>query len=92
MTTGIWQCSICSHFLEPEAGKSRFLAEPRCEAFPDGIPYEIQENWFDHRKPFEGDNGIRFELREGVELLEERPSFGVNVSLDAEIEEEENEE
>lgn len=34
----------------------------RCEAFPEGIPVEITEGGFDHRKAFRGDNGIRFEL------------------------------
>ena len=32
-----------------------------CRAFPDGIPDEIFEGGFNHRKPFKGDHGIRFE-------------------------------
>lgn len=32
-----------------------------CVAFPDGIPDQILFHGFDHRKPFEGDHGIRFE-------------------------------
>ena len=35
-----------------------------CDAFPEGIPDAIWEG-FDHRHPFEGDNGIRFDLAEG---------------------------
>lgn len=31
-----------------------------CDAFPDGIPSAIISNAADHRKPFEGDAGIRF--------------------------------
>ena len=33
-----------------------------CEAFPDGIPDDIYIGGFDHRKPREGDGGVRFEL------------------------------
>ena len=33
-----------------------------CEAFPSGIPDEINRVGFDHREPYEGDGGIRFEL------------------------------
>jgi hypothetical protein len=43
-------CSVCSHKGE--------LFE--CSAFPDGIPVEILEGKFDHRKPHEGDHGIMF--------------------------------
>jgi len=32
-----------------------------CDAFPDGIPSLIIDNAADHRKPFKGDQGIRFE-------------------------------
>jgi len=32
-----------------------------CRAFPAGIPEEIFLNGFDHRKPYPGDHGIRFE-------------------------------
>ncbi len=38
-----------------------------CAAFPDGIPDEIYVDGFDHRKPFDGDNGLRFELAAGEE-------------------------
>jgi hypothetical protein len=33
----------------------------RCTAFPEEIPREIAGNKHDHRKPFPGDHGIRFE-------------------------------
>lgn len=32
-----------------------------CTAFSEGIPDKIMSNRHDHRKPFKGDNGIRFE-------------------------------
>ncbi len=38
-----------------------------CRAFPDGVPEDIYPNGFDHRLPYPGDKGIRFELKEGSE-------------------------
>ncbi len=32
-----------------------------CDAFPDGIPSAILRGYFDHRKKYKNDNGIRFE-------------------------------
>lgn len=51
------QCYSCKHLRE---GRPM-----QCDAFPQGIPQQILLNKFDHRKPFEGDNGIHFEALEG---------------------------
>ena len=45
------QCLHCKHAR----------AYNKCAAFPDGAPKAILENDHDHRLPFPGDNGIRFE-------------------------------
>ncbi|MFC6935346.1 hypothetical protein ACFQHO_36910 [Actinomadura yumaensis] len=36
-----------------------------CAAFPDVIPRDIDRGGFDHRLPYPGDRGVRFELAEG---------------------------
>lgn len=46
------QCPSCKHY------RVGLLA---CDAFPDGIPYEVISGQHDHTKPYEGDNGIRFD-------------------------------
>ncbi len=37
------------------------LRDPKCDAFPQRIPVDILLSKADHRRPFEGDNGIQFE-------------------------------
>ena len=36
---------------------------PTCAAFPQGIPMAILTNQHDHRHPYPGDKGIRFEAK-----------------------------
>ena len=52
------QCLCCRHFV---SGIRSPDGEPRCAAFPDGIPHEVFFTTVDHRKPYPGDNGIRWE-------------------------------
>lgn len=45
------QCYRCRHYM------SGYV----CRAFSAGIPETILNNFHDHRQPYPGDNGIRFE-------------------------------
>lgn len=47
------QCNSCQHFL----------GFRKCKAFPDGIPKELLTDELTHKKPFQGDNGIRYKKR-----------------------------
>jgi hypothetical protein len=56
-------CIFCRHLKDGQV---------RCAAYPHGIPDEILFALHDHREPYEGDRGIRFELKPGEEAsLEE---------------------
>ena len=55
------QCFDCKHLF---LGKDN--PGMKCSAFPDGIPIEIRKNRHDHRQPYQGDHGIRFEPSESA--------------------------
>ncbi len=71
-------CTLCQH-LDEESGLSK------CTAFPDGIPDKIILMDFLHVEPYEGDGGIVFEPKPGVNLLDE----GISQIIDEEVEENE---
>ena len=48
----ISQCASCNN---------KFASGAQCRAYREQIPNAILTNAHDHRKPFKGDNGIRFE-------------------------------
>jgi hypothetical protein len=49
-------CVYCAHRIESTTDD----LWPCCKAYPDGVPSEIVDNDWDHRKPQPGDNGIQF--------------------------------
>jgi len=49
------QCIVCIHFNVAVTDQNV------CNAFPHGIPSAIFYGYHDHRLPYEGDRGIRFE-------------------------------
>jgi hypothetical protein len=53
-------CDYCIHKTGPSA----------CEAFPGQIPMSIQMGSYDHRHPWPGDNGIRFEPKPNTKVGE----------------------
>lgn len=48
-------CRLCRHFRGPSASRLT------CDAFPLGIPRAVLDGRADHRRPYPGDDGIRFE-------------------------------
>jgi hypothetical protein len=56
----IWgQCLYCRHLDQ--------ATRTTCRAFPRGIPDAFMANAADHRQPWRGDRGVRFEPRPDVE-------------------------
>jgi hypothetical protein len=52
MTINAVQCATCKHLL---------VGTDTCQAFPERIPSDIVFGRHDHRDPYPGDGGIRYE-------------------------------
>jgi hypothetical protein len=60
MTLNRLQCVDCRHFHH--VPREERVGRPyACGAFPDGIPEPILYSRHDHREPYPGDHGIRWE-------------------------------
>jgi hypothetical protein len=56
------QCDTCTRFRSPfDEGAPDGVTGPYCAAFPDGIPKSVFRNGADHRQPYSGDHGLRWE-------------------------------
>jgi hypothetical protein len=51
-------CTKCVHIGAYDTEENSALVT--CAAFPSGIPDEIIRQGYDHRNPYEGDQGIMF--------------------------------
>lgn len=47
-------CLFCGHLFQQEGALC-------CAAFPEGVPLQIAHNRANHRHPFKGDSGLRFQ-------------------------------
>ena len=56
-TKDIGSCLTCKHIRWVDGQPSA------CNAFPEGIPLDIQFGGVSHDKPYKGDGGIQYERR-----------------------------
>lgn len=62
-------CFMCTHYRE----------NYHCDAFPDGIPFDVIASNIDHRNEIEGDNGIHFQPISESAVTYAEELFGVDV-------------
>ncbi|MEU9999208.1 hypothetical protein [Streptomyces sp. NPDC050848] len=65
-------CDACKHLQRRRNTESRTTADRYimyCAAFPESIPGDIAPGGFDHRRPYPGDGGVLFELKDGKEKI-----------------------
>ncbi|MGI5180295.1 hypothetical protein ACQEVZ_28650 [Dactylosporangium sp. CA-152071] len=60
MLVGDPQCWACRHYRSWVESPAH-LRTSTCAAFPEGIPQTIFFGGADHREPYLGDNGVRWE-------------------------------
>lgn len=60
------QCPTCTRRHATGAADGRTT----CDAFPNGIPWEILRGEVDHRKAFTGDHGLRYDPVPGMDTSE----------------------
>lgn len=65
-------CEFCKHFNEPGEDDEQLT----CEAYPNGIPFEIVANQLDHRQSLPGDNDVQFEAKNGAGARYASDMFG----------------
>ena len=65
-------CWPCRHYRRSKVSHGPISGihplDHTCAAFPEGIPGLILAGGFDHRDPYAGDNGVRFEIRTDEEF------------------------
>ena len=57
MKSGDPMCLSCKYLIEDAYKRDTYY----CKAFPGGIPDRIFYDGYDHRQPYAGDRGIRYE-------------------------------
>ncbi len=57
--------TLCMQCLHRHVKAERDGSSPTCDAFPEGIPFDIVVGTIRHDHPIQGDNDIQFEPREG---------------------------
>lgn len=75
------QCYSCARRWRLIDTDDAYAALPTqiCEAFPEGIPDAVMQMRVDHRNPIQGDQGLRWEPREGATY----PEFALRSDDDA---------